>query len=73
VIDAILRNEAEVAKSSMVLKNPSTATGPRVNCRFFQQHLTFVRQAAKRRECFGAISGGIKVQGWGAIAAVIES
>jgi len=38
VIDATLRNEAEVAKSSMVLKNPSTATGSRVNCRFFQQH-----------------------------------
>jgi hypothetical protein len=28
---------------------------------------------ATRRECFGAISGGIKVQGWGAIAAVRES
>jgi hypothetical protein len=44
VIDATLRTEAEVAKPSMVLKNPSTATGFRSKRRLFQQHQDFMEQ-----------------------------
>jgi hypothetical protein len=58
-------------KTSMPLTISTNKTMPARHQ--LSQNLTFVRQVAKRRECVGAISGAINVQGWGAIASVRES